>query len=181
MLFKKRQQVSICIVAGLLVADFVLFGYMPSYQRFKEVEEGRAEQTHAIARASAESRKLPVIREKLLKLRKATENYEVDVPDQRELGVFLHKIADLMDEQNLKEQVVTPGKEVKADDLNCIPVDMRCKGGLKQIFEFFKSLQGLDRLVRIEQVKLMNDRDFSGEVSMQTNAIIYYRAKAGKG
>jgi Tfp pilus assembly protein PilO len=58
---------------------------------------------------------------------------------------------------------------------------MQGKGRLKQIFEFFGRLQSLDRLVRIEQVKLVNDRDFSGEVSMQTKAVIYYRTEAGQG
>ena len=56
-----------------------------------------------------------------------------------------------------------------------------CKGSLKQIFEFYKALQGLDRLVRIEQVKLVNDNDFSGRVSMHTEAVIYYRAGATQG
>ena len=52
---------------------------------------------------------------------------------------------------------------------------------IKQVFEFYKSLQGLDRLVRLEPVKLAHDSDFSGEVSSQTKAVIYYRTQAGQG
>jgi hypothetical protein len=52
---------------------------------------------------------------------------------------------------------------------------------LAKIFEFYKQLQSLDRLVRVEQVKLENDGDFSGEVTMQTKTVIYYRAEAVKG
>jgi hypothetical protein len=51
---------------------------------------------------------------------------------------------------------------------------MQCKGRLTQIFEFYKQLQKLDRLVRIEQVKLVNDSSFEGEVSMETKLVIYY-------
>jgi len=58
---------------------------------------------------------------------------------------------------------------------------MQCKGGVEQIFEFFKSLQNLDRLVRIEQIKLVNDQDFTGQASMQTKAVVYYRAEAEQG
>jgi len=83
-----------------------------------------------------------------------------------------------MNENNLREQLIQPGEEVKAEGLNCIPVSMKCKGSLKQIFKFFRSLQRLDRLIRIEEVKLVNDNGFSGEVSMQTKVIIFYRAKA---
>jgi hypothetical protein len=58
---------------------------------------------------------------------------------------------------------------------------MKCKGKLAQIFEFYRRLQGMDRSVRIEQVKLFNDSDFSGEVSMDAKAVIYYMAKVGQG
>jgi len=36
-------------------------------------------------------------------------------------------------------------------------------------------------LIRIERVELVNDNNFSGEVSMQTKAVIYYRDKVGQG
>jgi hypothetical protein len=40
-------------------------------------------------------------------------------------------------------------------------------------------LQTLDRLIRIEQIKLSNDGKYKGQVSMETKAVIYYRAKVG--
>jgi hypothetical protein len=49
------------------------------------------------------------------------------------------------------------------------------------MFEFYQRLQGLDRLIRIEQVKFLNDGSFGGDVSMQTRAVIYYRAEVEQG
>ena len=116
-----------------------------------------------------------------MKLQQKLENYETNIPEQRDLGVFLHRIADLMNEHKLSGQVIEPRKEIKTDKLNCIPVNMKCKGKLAQIFEFYRRLQMLDRLVRIEQVELRNDSDFSGRaVSMDAKAVIYYSAKAGQ-
>jgi Tfp pilus assembly protein PilO len=86
-----------------------------------------------------------------------------------------------MNEHNLQGQMIQPGKEIKAGELNCIPVNMQCRGRLSQIFEFYRRVQGLDRLVRIEHVKLVNDGGFGGEVTMQTDAVIYYRAEVGQG
>ncbi len=91
--------------------------------------------------------------------------------------MFLHRIADLMRENGLEDQFVEPGKEIKTESVNCIPVNMRCKGELSELFRFFESLQNLDRLVRIEEVRLLNDRDFAGQISMQTKAVVYYRQK----
>jgi len=173
--FRERREILILCLISAIVGGFVVFRYLPLRGKMKAIEQRRAVQTVAIAKASAESEQLPTLREQLLKLQRTVGNYEWQVPDRRELGMFLQKLTDLMNEQNLKEQVIAPGEEIKAEKLNCIPVNMQCKGRLKQIFEFYKQMRKMDRLVRIEQVKLMNGSDFSGEVSMQTKAHIYYR------
>ena len=178
MFFRERQQIVICVVAGVMAGGFVLFRYLPLRKSVKAVEQARTAQTLVITKASRQSAELPALKKQVVKLQEAVGNYEANIPSQKALGVFLHRIANLMNEQNLKEPQIRPGKEIEADELNCITVEMQCKGELEQIFEFYKLLQGLDRLVRIEQVKLVNGSDFNGEVSMQTKAVIYYRAGA---
>jgi len=163
------------------VGGFVLFRYLPLQRRIKAVKQTRAAQRLAIAKGTVDGGQLPLLREQLLKLQRQLGNFEANIPEQRELGVFLQRIANLMNEHNLREQVIEPREEIEADELNCIPVSMKCKGKLTQVFEFYRRLQKLDRMVRIEQVKLHNDSDFSGVVSMETRAVVYYRAEVGKG
>ena len=177
-MFRERRQIVICIVAGAMVGGFVLFRYLPLQERMKSVERTKAAQMLAIAEASSEGMQLPALKEQLLKLQGLAGNYERQVPVGRDLGVFLHRITNLMNEHNLEGQLIQLGQEIEAGGLNCIPVDMQCKGRLAQLFEFYKSLQSMDRLIRIEQVKLESESDFSGEVSMQTQAVVYYRSKA---
>ena len=177
MFFRERQQITICIVAGAVVCVFMLFWYLPLHKKMKAIKQAKAVQLLAIAKSAADSRQLPLMREQLLELQARLENYEVNIPEQNTFGGFLGRIADLMNENNLKEQEITPGEEIKADKFNCIPVTMRCKGKLVQIFQLYRQLQTLDRLVRIELVKLSNDSDFNGQVSMETKAFIYYRSK----
>lgn len=181
MLFRERRQIAICVAAAVMVCGFVLFRYLPLQRKTKFLRQAYAAQMLAISKASAESQQIPTIREQLLQLQTAVGNYERQIPAQRELGEFLQRIANLMNERNLQGQLIQPGKEIKAGELNCIPVNMQCKGRLSQIFEFYRRVQGLDRLVRIEHVKLVNDGDFGGEVIMQINAVIYYRAEVGQG
>jgi len=181
MLFRERQQLTICVVAGVIVGGFVLFRYLPLRRTMKAVRQTKAAQTLTIAKGTADNKQLSLLKEQLLKLQQKLENYEANIPGQRDLGAFLHRIADLMNEHNLSEQVIEPRKEVKGEKLNCIPVNMQCKGKLDRIFEFYRRLQGLDRLVRIEQVKLTNDSDYGGQVTMEARAVIYYRAKVGQG
>ncbi len=181
MLFRKRQQLMIFVAAGVIIGGFGLFRYLPLRRRIKVLRQTKAAQALTIAKGTADGKQLPLLKEQLLELQRELENYEANIPERSDIGVFLQKIAGLMNEHNLRGQVIEPRKEIRAEKLNCIPVNMKCKGRLTQIFEFYRQLQGMDRLIRIEQVKLFNDSDFSGEVGVEAKAVIYYRAQAGQG
>ncbi len=181
MLFRKRQQLMIFVAAGVIIGGFGLFRYLPLCRRIKALRQTKAAQALTIAKGTADGKQLPLLKEQLLELQRELENYEANIPERSDIGVFLQKIAGLMNEHNLRGQVIEPRKEIKAEKLNCIPVNMKCKGRLTQIFKFYRRLQGMDRLIRIEQVKLFNDSDFSGEVGMEAKAVIYYRAQVGQG
>jgi Tfp pilus assembly protein PilO len=179
MLFRERQQITICVVAGVTVCIFLLFWYLPLHKQMKAVRQTKAEQTLTISKGAADSRQLPLMKQQLLELQNRLGNYEANIPEQNTFGGFLGRITDLMNQNNLKEQEVTPSEEVKTDKLNCIPVTISCKGTLTQIFKLYRQLQTLGRLIRIERVKLSNDSDYKGQVSMETKAVIYYRTKVG--
>lgn len=181
MLFRGKQQLTICVAACVIVGGFVLFRYLPLRRRMKAARQTKVAQTLTIAKGTADGKQLPLLKEQLLELQRELENYEANIPERSDIGVFLQRIAGLMNEHNLRGQVIEPRKEIKAEKLNCIPVNMKCKGRLTQIFEFYRRLQGMDRLIRIEQVKLFNDSDFSGEVGMEAEAVIYYRPEVGQG
>ena len=166
-------------MAGVTVCVFVLFRYLPLCRKMKVVNQVKTAQTLAIVKGAADSKQLPLLKEQLLKLQAGLGKYEANIPEQNTFGGFLGSVTDLMNENNMKEQEVTPGEEVKADQFNCIPVSIHCKGELAQIFKLYRQLQRLDRLIRIEQVKLFNDTGYNGQVSMETKAVIYYRAKVG--
>jgi Tfp pilus assembly protein PilO len=181
MVFRERRQILIAVVAGVIVGGFVLLCYLPFCKKMKALEQDEAAHRVVLTRALAQSERLPVMRQQLEELKNSVGDYESKVPGHRDLGMFLQEIASLMNRHELKGQLVQPGKEVAAETLSCIPVSMQCKGRLEQIFKFFDSLEALDRLVRVERIKLTNDKDFRGEVSMRTEAVIYYRPEAGQG
>jgi len=181
MLFRDKQQITICVIAAAIVCVFVLLWYLPLRSKINAAKQAKAERSIAIAKGTADARQLPLLEEQVLKLEAGLGDYEANIPGQRAHGVFLHRIADLMKEHGLSEQVITPGEEIQADRFNCIPVSMRCKGELAQISEFYRRLQTQDRLVRIEKVKLSNDNSYSGQVNMETETVVYYRAKVGQG
>jgi len=170
---KNRQVVIFCLI-GVMMAGFICFRYLPLRKKMKAIEGSRQKNQILISRASIESQQFLELQEELGKLKEKVEHYDIMIPVNRDLGGFLQKITSLMDEHRLTEQNVQPGKEINLDDLTCIPVSMKCKGRVDQIFEFYRSLQKMDRAIRIERVELINDQDLNGDVTMNTHASVYY-------
>lgn len=176
----RRQQIWVCIIAGLFLCDFILCGYLPSQQRLTSLEQKRAQQQSMIDMAAAQGTELPGLRIRLRDTERAIEQFEASVPPDNALGAFLQQIAALASEYSLTDQVVLPGKEQENGGLGCIPIHMTCQGGLTSLFGFFNRLQTLDRLVRIEKVTLNNDPAFTGKLTMQMDAFIFYQSNPTK-
>lgn len=181
LLFQERKQILIFAAAVAIVGGFVLLRYLPLRKARDAIASRRAAAESIIRKARGQQKQIPALAKQLADLQKKVENFEENVPSHRGLGVFLQQIAGLMSKHNLGNQLIEPGKETETGELRCIPVNIRCRGRLSQIFEFYKSLRDLERAIRIGQVELTNQSDFSGEVGMETKATIYYRAEAERG
>ncbi|MHC4062626.1 MAG: type IV pilus inner membrane component PilO [Planctomycetota bacterium] len=181
MLFRGRQQITICAIGAAIACVFMVLWYLPLRRKTKEIEQVKAKRALTIAKGTADARQTPLLQEQLRKLQARIGDFEASIPEQRAHGGFLQRITDLMKDHDLKDEVIKPGEEIRADKFTCIPVSMECKGELAQISEFYRRLQNLDRLVRIEKVTLNNDESYGGQVTMKTEAVVYYRAKVGQG
>jgi len=175
-----KQQVWLYVIAVLFCADFVFYGYMPSHKRLRSLHEAEIQLENVIRLATAQSKELPALRAQLKKTEEIIAHYDSYVPQDASQGVFLQEIAQVMTGHHLTDQVVVPGKDLDSGGVRCIPVRVNCKGSLKDIFGLFHDLQRMDRLMRIEKVLLQNDRGFTGQVSMETDAVIFYQPRAGR-
>ena len=173
---RKRQMVIIC-AALLLTAGFVLLRYLPLRKQTKNMHQELSSRKLTIDRTVQSRAKLEKLNEKLVELQIKTADFEENVPQQKDIGLLLNSITELMNKQHLADQLIQPGVQINGDSLNCIPVKICGQGKLNQIFEFFRSLETFKRLVRIENVRLSNDKDFNGNLRMVTNALVYYRAQ----
>lgn len=181
MLFRERQQILICVAAAGLLGGFVFVRYLPLRKKTRDIGQAKAAQAAAVARTVRQSSQLPDLKNQLAELEAVVGDYGQRVPGHEGLGMFLQQLTNLMNKYELREQQINPGTQVEAEGLSCKPVSIECKGRLDQIFEFFSSLQALDRLVRIEEIKLLNASDFGGDVSMQTRVAIFNKPPTEQG
>jgi Tfp pilus assembly protein PilO len=177
----EKQQLGIFAAVIVMIAVFALLQYQPLRSRALAVEQIKAIQLSAGTKTETQIKNLPTLKSQLKEMQAKVGDYNAKVPDERRLGVFLQEIADVMNKHNLSEQMVQPDSEMQAGNISCIPVRMQCSGSLQQIFEFLKSLQTVERLVRIEQVQLKNDQNMNGIVTMAAKGNIYYRTSASSG
>ncbi|HIJ70566.1 MAG TPA: type 4a pilus biogenesis protein PilO [Planctomycetes bacterium] len=176
MRFLQRQQMIIIVLTAALMSGFAMFLYYPLSRQTRAVKQADAAQTSSAAKADARRKQLPLLRKQTGKLERRLQNFDQKLPTGREFAGLWQQIADVMNEHKLKDQLVQPGSEIQSPHLNCIPISIRCSGTDEQIFEFLKSIEKLERLIRIEKFSLENDRDFTGWLKMNAEAYVYYRS-----
>jgi len=177
MMLHEKKQIVIVFSVVVMTIGFLFFRYIPLRKRMIEVKREKQEHKMLISKASSESRRIEQLQNSLIQLTAKSKNYDERIPENRDLGGFLQRITALMDEHQLAEQNVQPGKEIKINDMVCIPVTMQCRGQVERIFRFFRSFEKLNRAVRIVRVELVNDREMNGDVIMKTQASVYYKAQ----
>ena len=175
MFIRAKQQVLILIAAVTLVVGFIVFRYLPLRRESSALEKEYSQRKAAVAKLPAKEAEMNELREQLEQYEKILADFDRKIPAETRLGDFLGLIAGMMDEHRLTQQNIAPHQRINAGKLAYIPVTMRCTGRLEQIRDFYESLQGLDRAVRIEKFSLKNDSQYTGQIRMETEAIIYHR------
>lgn len=180
MRFLEKQQLIIVGVAAMLFIGFAVFRYYPLTRQKRRIEKTNTEQIVAVTKAKTCSLQLPFLRRHITAIREKTEDYEVKIPKNRQFAELWRQFASVMNKHNLKGQLVQPGTEIQGSEVSRIPMTIECTGSLNQIFELFRSLQDFERLIRIEDMKLINGKDFAGPLKMEVQASVYYRSAEEK-
>lgn len=180
MRFLEKQQLIILSVAVVLFVGFGFFRYYPLAKQKEHIEKVNEQQMAAVAKAKTYSMQLPILRRHINAITEKTDDYNVKIPKSRQFAELWQQLASVMNKHNLKDQLVQPGTEIHGSEVNCIPIIIECSGSLNQIFELFKSLHNFERLIRIESIKLINDKDFVEPLKMKVLASVYYRSAEEK-
>ena len=170
-----RQQMLILAASALLIGGFGVFKYIPVIRQKHALLERMDQQEQVIHQVCAQSALWPELKQKKLQVEKELTPFSQKIPQGRSFAQLWRQIADVMNDCNLKEQLVQPGTELKSDRLCSIPLTIECTGSLAQLFSFFQKLESFDRLIRIEEVRFENDTNFTGVLKMNAKANIYYQ------
>ena len=170
----ERQQLIIIGVAFFVVAGFGAGRFYPLSRASTKLKSARAAQEIATVKVDQYRTMLPALREQAMRLESATSAFAIRIPESRQFADLWEQIADVMNRYRLKDQIVQPGSEIAGDDINCIPISIQCSGSMSQIFDMLNSLSSFERMIRLEKLDIVNDSEFSGDVKLTAEAIVYY-------
>lgn len=175
MLKIERKQFAMSIAVVTLAAAFVFFQYLPLNKETASLSAANAALISENTAAGLRLESLPKLYEGIEKIKGQIGDFDAKIPVGRSHGLFLQNLASVMQKHGLEELVVQPGMETETSGLSVIPVSIRCKGKLMQIFRFFKALEDFERIIQIEEISLTGDDKFDGSITMQAKANIFYR------
>jgi len=169
----KQFVMSVAVVA--LAVAFIFFQYVPLDNKARSLKAANAKLLVENTTASVRQEVLPQMYKEIEEIKGRVGDFDAEIPVGRSHGLFLQNLTSVMQKQGLSELAVQPGTETETDDLSRIPVNIRCKGRLIQIFKFFKALESFERIIQIEEVALAANEKFDGNVTMQAKVNIFYR------
>lgn len=172
----EKKQVQIIVIAAAIIVGFTVLRFYPLARRMARIRQTRVEQVAAVAQVRQYTLSIPALRRQAADLRVELVDYDRRIPGDRQFADLYHQMAEAMNRYNLKDQIVQPGGETTGQTVGCIPITIQCSGTLEQTFGFLKSLADFDRLIRIEELQLQNDAEYSGQIKLNAAAKVYYQA-----
>lgn len=171
-----KQQLIIIGLSAVILCGFGVFQYIPVIRQRHAIREEMTQQDALSEMICSQNALLPELKQQEKQLEESMASFAQKIPRDRQFAQLWQRIADVMNECKLSDQLVQPGKELKSDRLCSIPLTLECRGSLEQLFAFFRAMEDMDRLIRFEEVKFENDSDFNAVVKLNARASVYYQS-----
>ena len=171
----ERQQMYIYALTAIVIVGVISLRYLPIVRQFRLLKQTEVARLGELEIANQQNHRLEQLKQIVSNLEEQVGDYDNKIPQNREFAMLWQQIADIMNEHGLTDQDVQPGTEIQSEGLSRIPININCSGTFAQVFEFFNTIQELERVIRIEKMELANNKDYTGYITMNAQANVYYR------
>jgi len=175
-----KQQIIIIVVAVISLGGFGVLRYLPLASKTRSIKTAREQFQTGDEQVKIQARQLPVLNARIEQVKQQVGDYDNKIPFGRRFASLYDEIAAVMKKHNLSEQLIQPGSETVGQEISSIPISIKCSGRLKDVFEFFRSIESFERVIRIEKLEMKSELD-QDIVAVKAGAIVYYRQKSSAG
>jgi len=164
------------IVLGVLtgvVAAAVVFMYVPQGKRLDELRTAIATQELELSVNAAKAAVVPNLLQRIESMKLRYKDFDRRLPKRRELGGFLREISGRLNQEDLSNQLIEPGNPSREELFHTLPIIMRFKGSYLALASFLKRIDRMERLTRVQTLKIARDKKGGGlDIELQMN--IYF-------
>jgi len=171
--FLRRVQVLMAIGAALAVAAFYLVIYQPQSRQAMQLADRIVSQQKELSAETATAQNLPMVEAQVKSLNDHMAGLK-RVPTQPDIGDFIRDINQLSQESSLTKLDVQPGAARQSAIYDERPVKLTFQGDFAGVFQFLQGVEGLQRLTRVQSVKLHGVTGKAGVVAAEVTVCIYY-------
>jgi Tfp pilus assembly protein PilO len=171
-----KQQIIIIVVAVISLGGFGVLRYLPLASKTRSIKAARAQFQIGDEQVKTQARQLPILNARIEQVKQQIGDYNRKIPVGRRFATLYDEITAVMKKHDLSEQLIQPGSETVGEEISSIPISINCSGRLKDVFEFFRSIESFDRVIRIENFEMKSELD-QDIVAVKADAIVYYRQK----
>ena len=154
------------IVLGILaamVAGAVLFVYRGQGKRLDDFKT-RITATRATLKTQGQTVAIvPELIKQVGAMRARYKDFDRRLPVRQELGGFLRNISAHLGDEKFSDQLIEPGSPTREDLFHTLPIIMRFKGSYLTSVDFFKRIDEMERLTRIQKLKIARKPAKGGE------------------
>lgn len=155
---KLRSEQAVTVVATLgVVCLFVFAIHLPQRRHLKQLEQDFRKQEENLSRAKEEYSQLAGLHKRVTTLRTVVNHLYKRMPAKGEFGSSLERIVAGLNSAKLITEEISPQSPVSEDKFSELPINIHFKGSFENICTFLAGLENLDRLVRIEDLRLEGD------------------------
>ncbi|NLW83880.1 MAG: type 4a pilus biogenesis protein PilO [Phycisphaerae bacterium] len=172
--FDKQETV---LLAGVLLLAALLgvFRYLPLLRQRQALDQTIEQNRQTLEQIQTQSARLDELTAQLTHKQAQAATFDARIPTGRSFADLWRQIADLMNQCNLTDQLVQPGRAVETDHLGTIPLTLSCSGTMQDLYAFLQTIEQWDRLIRFDKIELTNDSAFGGGVKLSGTAQLYYQ------
>jgi len=168
-----REGIIMCgVVAAMALAGFVL-GYLPSARKLDRIREDTVTVKTSLESDGGKAAIVPDLLRQVEAMKGKYKDFDRRLPRRQELGGFLREISGNLDQENLANQTIEPGKPLQEDLFFTLPIVMKFRGSYLSLARFLERIDRFERLTRVGRLAILpGGADGILDITVQMN--IYF-------
>jgi type IV pilus assembly protein PilO len=156
----------------LLVGGFTYFAYLPKHQEIGKLESEYKKLAEKLDRARKTAKQLDFYRTKMKAAEAQFKIVMKALPEKEEIPTLLGGISQAARDAGLDITKFQPNPEISKEFYAEVPITINVSGNYHNVAMFFDRISNLPRIVTIEAVKLLPDKE-ELKLSASCTAVTY--------